>query len=424
MFIHKVIRNDTVYKLANRYNVPEEKIIDINQLKDASKLTIGQTLIIPAEYITYVIKNGENLYRIARRYNISVSQILAVNPDIKNPGRIYPGQKIIVPKNNEVLKNIYVNGYAFPSINMNTLKMSLSYLSFLSVFSYEVRENGLLVPINDENIIRMARAENTLPFMVITNIGESGGFNSELVSLILNSEEVQDTLLGNIEYLLKSKGYSGINIDFEYIYPSDKENYNNFLRKVVERFKPQGYTISTALAPKISDNQQGLLYEAHDYAFHGTLADFVVLMTYEWGYSRGEPQAVAPINRVEQVLKYAVTRIPPLKILMGMPNYGYDWTLPYRQGTVARSLSNIAAVNLAIDVGAEIKYDSKAQAPYFNYYDKNGKLHIVWFDDARSIEARLRLVNKYDLGGVSFWTITNYFRTNFEVLSSLYGIKK
>jgi Predicted glycosyl hydrolase len=134
--------------------------------------------------------------------------------------------------------------------------------------------------------------------------------------------------------------------------------------------------------------------------------------------------AVAPINQVEKVLDYTVTAIPSEKILMGMPNYGYDWTLPFEEGSAAKSLNNNAAVNLARRVGARIKYDQDSQAPYFNYYDSDGKRHEVWFDDARSIRARLGLVDEYNLGGVSYWTINSYFPQNWTVLSSMYNIRK
>ena len=147
-------------------------------------------------------------------------------------------------------------------------------------------------------------------------------------------------------------------------------------------------------------------------------------MTYEWGYTYGPPMAVAPINEVERVLKYAVSVIPSRKILMGMPNYGYDWTLPYRRGSRANAISNLQAVNLAINNGATIQYDEKAQAPFFYYTGENGARHVVWFDDARSLTARLKLIEKYNLGGVSYWTINRLFRTNWYTLRALYDVNR
>ena len=147
-------------------------------------------------------------------------------------------------------------------------------------------------------------------------------------------------------------------------------------------------------------------------------------MTYEWGYTFGPPMAVSPLPQVRQVLDYAVTAIPPHKILMGMPNYGYDWTLPYTKGRPARSLSFAQAEKLAADTGATIQYDSQAEAPHFNYTDDAGADHVVWFDNRQSIAARLALVKEYNLGGISFWTINRISLPGYEELAQMYNIRK
>jgi spore germination protein len=191
------------------------------------------------------------------------------------------------------------------------------------------------------------------------------------------------------------------------------------------RANPLGYIVSAALAPKTSADQPGLLYGGHDYAGIGAVADLVMLMTYEWGYTYGPPMAVAPIDGVRRVLDYAVTEIPRSKILLGIPNYGYDWTLPYVRGeTVAENLSIPEATARAQRVGAEIQFDETAQAPFYEYTDEQGRQHIVWFEDARSMRAKLELVNEYDLAGVGFWTIMDPWPSGQELLRSLFTVAK
>ena len=316
-----------------------------------------------------------------------------------------------------------VNGYAFPNISDEVLNNTLPNLTFLSIFSYQVKPDGTLTPINDTALIQKARAKGVAPMMVITNIGEDG-FSSDIAHEVLTDPQVQQTLLNNVVNTLKAKNYYGLDIDFEYVYPDDREAYNRFLEAVVARLRPLGYSVVSALAPKTSADQKGVLYEAHDYAVHGRLLDHVILMTYEWGYTYGPPMAVAPIDQVKRVLDFAVTVIPSEKILMGMPNYGYDWTLPYKQGTAARSLSFAQARELVEKEGATIQYDDTAQAPYFNYTDDAGAEHVVWFDNEASIRARLGLVDDYDLGGVSYWTINRYSPESFAVLNEMYNVNK
>lgn len=423
LVIHIVRQGDSIYSLSRRYGVSIQKIIADNSLENTERLMIGQAIVVDADSVDHTVASGESLYSIARRYDTTVFRILSANPSITDPSRIRAGQVITIPLSTEKLGTIDVNGYAFPNINTTTLENTLPHLTYLSIFSYQVRPDGSLAPIQDTPLIQAAWNQNVGPMMVITNIQEGASFNSDLAHTILANPDIQNTLLENIIRTLNAKQYYGLDIDFEYIFPNDKNNYNSFIKKVVDRLHPLGYTVTTALAPKTSEGQTGLLYEAHDYATHGTLVDHVILMTYEWGYTYGPPRAVAPVNLVENVLQYAVSVIPSKKILMGIPNYGYDWTLPFVQGSAARSLTNPGAVSLASRVGAQIMFDEEAQSPFFNYYE-NGKQHVVWFEDARSIQAKLRLVDQYNLGGVSYWTINSFFPQNWIVLNSMYNVRK
>jgi spore germination protein len=424
LIIYVVKSGESLYSISRLYNVSPNKVAEDNELENPSRLVVGQTLVILEGVRKHTVASGQTFYSIAVTYGLTISELAAVNPQVTNPSLIYPGQVLNIPSSTRKLGTIEVNGYAFPNISMEVLRKTLPNLTYLSIFSHEVKEDGTLTAINDTPLIEAARQAKVAPLLVITNLLPGGGFSSDLAHTILSSVQLQDTLLNNVLLTLRAKNYYGLDIDFEYIYPADRQLYNNFLRKAVEKLKPLGYSVTTALAPKISADQKGLLYEAHDYPVHGQLASHVILMTYEWGYTFGPPMAVAPLNAVRRVLDYAVTAIPRNKILMGIPNYGYDWTLPYKRGTRATTLSNVGAVDLAARFGGEIQYDEVSQAPFFNYYDNNAKQHVVWFEDARSIRAKLQLVNEFRLSGISYWTIGRYFPQNWLVLNSLYNIKK
>ena len=129
----------------------------------------------------------------------------------------------------------------------------------------------------------------------------------------------------------------------------------------------------------------------------------------------------AGLSRLRRVVEYALTEIPPEKILLGIPNYGYDWTLPFVQGeSRATSISNQYAVTLAADNGVDISYDSQAQAPFFRYRDDMGREHEVWFEDARSIRAKLSLISRYNLRGAGYWNLMRPFPQNWLVLNSMF----
>lgn len=134
--------------------------------------------------------------------------------------------------------------------------------------------------------------------------------------------------------------------------------------------------------------------------------------------------AVAPLNKVRQVVEYALTRIPAEKINLGIPNYGYDWALPYEQGVSrARTIGNVEAVQIAIANGAAIRFDETAQSPFFTY-EAEGIAHEVWFEDVRSLEKKFALVSEFGLRGIGYWQVMQLFRANFLLLADRFYIQK
>ena len=135
--------------------------------------------------------------------------------------------------------------------------------------------------------------------------------------------------------------------------------------------------------------------------------------------------AVAPLNKQREVVEYAITEIPREKIKLGIPNYGYDWPLPYEKGvTEAQPVSNVEAGQIAVDNGAKIEFDEVAMSPYFRYYDSNGIEHEVWFEDVRSLQAKFDLIKEYSLQGAGYWQIMKLFRPNWILLEDNFYIKK
>ena len=375
----------------------------------------------------YEVRRGDTLYSIADRTGTDASNLAYIN-QLTYPNRLVPGQALLIPTPPEEApvprRSIVTNGYAYPNIGNVALTSALPYLTYLSIFSYQLNADGSLEPVDDTRLIRASYIASTAPLLCITNTKTSGGFSSENASSVLNNPTARTNLINNILSTLESKSYFGVNVDLEYLFPEDRAAYNSFISELSEALQPGGYILMTALAPKQSTDQAGLLYEAHDYAFHGQVADYVILMTYEWGYLYGPPMATAPVNQVRKVLDYAVTQIPPEKILLGMPLYAYDWTLPYKKGTAAEILSPNSALNRAVTTGSTILFDQDSQTPYYNYLDTNGSSHVVWFEDPRSQKAQLELISEYGLGGVSYWNLQYLYRPAWEVLSDMFTIQK
>ena len=378
MEIYVVQRGDTAWAIARRFDVPLERLIADNQLGEEAALTVGQALLI----------RGEERER-ERRPALSV-------------------------------------GYAYPFIQQEVLEETLTYLTDVFVFSWRFdREARLIGPDTPEGrMLETVRRCGGSPVLVLSSLDEEGRFDRELLSWFLNDREAQESILGQVEEAVLAGGYRGVDVDFEYARSEDREALGEFVGELRERMHRLGRPVSVALAPKTSDDQPGILYEGMDYRLLGEAADQALLMTYEWGYSRGQPMAVAPVNLVRRVAEYAVSRIPREKLILGIPNYGYDWPLPFVPGeTRAKTVGNVEAARLAAALGAEIFFDEIAQTPYF-YYREDGTKHVVWFEDARSIRAKLEVVRDFDLAGVGCWQILRLFRVNWLLLADAFAICK
>lgn len=418
MFIYTVQPGDNLSLLSRRFDVPVSRIAADNGLSSPNNLAVGQNLVIMSDIMRYRVEEGQTMYSIAREFEIPLNTLLEANPDV-NPIALQIGDEILIPQQRELsLRPAVINGYAYPTITDYALNCALPSLTFLSPFSYSISPRGEIFAPNDDAMIEKARNAGVMPLMTVTNIYE-GTFSTEVMSEILADTEARENMISNILAELAAKDYYGLNLDIEYISPDDRESYNAFLREISERLHSAGYILVTAVAPKYRPDQQGILYESHDYAVQGEAADYVVIMTYEWGYTYSSPMSVQPIEEVRKVLSYAVTEIPSEKILMGMPNYGYDWTLPYTRGEAASSIGFTAATELAVRYNSEILYDEKTQTPYF-YYTENGVRHVVWFDDPRSIQAKLGLVEEFDLAGVSYWTVNRCYVPNWLVVQGMF----
>lgn len=381
---------------------------------------------MPEGFEIYVVRPGDTIDAIANRFTVDVNRIIIDN-QLVFPYALAVGQALFVdlwirmPK-----RSLRVSGYAYPYISPWVLEQTLPYLSELPIFSYGFTKDGELIPpaLSEDWMISLSFEFGTAPILTLTPFDEKGNFSNFLISQLVNNPTAINNLIQNLLNTVKIKGYQGIDIDFEYILAEDREAFNNFVARVSDAMRNNGYHTSIALAPKTSNEQIGLLYEGKDYKALGELVEHALIMTYEWGYTYGPPMAVAPINQVRRVVEYAVTEIDPAKIDLGIPNYGYDWPLPYVRGeTVATTIGNVQAVQIAIAQGVPIQYDEVAQSPFFTYV-QDGIKHEVWFEDVRSIQKKFELINEYELGGCGYWQIMRWWRANWRLLQKYFYIKK
>lgn len=380
MEIVVVRQNDTVDEIARQHGGDVNSIIEINQLEAPYRLAVGQALLLPGDP---------------------------------------PGQGDIIRPSGQ--KPLFRSGYAYPFITSSVLEETLSWLWEIAIFSYGFTTSGDLIPpsLDDMWMVQEALRRGVMPTLTLTPLGSDGHFNNHLVSALVRNPSLQRRLVTGLASVMLEKGYEAVNIDFEYIMKEDRDAFTSFVAYATDALNILGYQVSVALAPKHSDDQPGLLYEGMDYGGLGAAANWVILMTYEWGYTYGPPMAVAPLNQVRRVVEYALTKIPAAKICLGVPNYGYDWPLPFVRGTTAaKTIGNIEATRTAVFYGVPILFDQTAQSPYFRYW-QYGTEHEVWFEDVRSWKEKFRLAEQYGLKGIAVWQVMKLFRAGWTLLDAM-----
>lgn len=424
MEIITVAQGDTVFSIASRYGLSVEKIISDNGLPPDGALVVGQALVLLFPQNTYSSDFYESVSSVANKEDTSTRKIFQNNYFLAGRNRLNPFEEIVIDYDSFPITSGILGGYAYSVIPDNLIRSVISYMTYLMPFTYGFTPEGELLSPDDTELIDIANTYGAKPLMHLSTLTESGVFSNELAhTLLINPDAIQN-IYQNILDNVTQKGYYGVDVDFEFLFVEDREAYVSFISGLTEIMNQNGFITVVALPPKTSDDQRGLLYEGIDYAGLGEAANYGFLMTYEWGYRFGEPQAVAPINAVRRVVEYALTRIPNNKLLLGISNYGYDWPLPYVMGqTEALSLSTVRALDLARNYGAEIVFDPVAQSPYFNYTDSSGRAHVVWFEDARSYEGKVNLIRQYRLAGGFIWDLLRENPQGFVTLNSLIDIE-
>jgi len=423
MQIYVVERGDSLGSIAGEFGIPLGLLAAENGLDPAGSLLPGQALLIAKARLVYAVQPGDSLYAIARKAGLSLRQLWRFNPWLEASSSIYPGQELVLAYEDSGRQPFFVNGYAYPYIPENILGQSIACLNTLSLFAYGFDEQGNLIPPAESNVVDWGRQRQCGSMLVLAPLDANGEFNNQRISAVLQDAEKRQRLLDQLLAEISRKGMVGVDLDFEYVKPEDAAAYVQFAAELQADLSRMGLRLTIALAPKTSADQPGLLYEGHDYQALGAVADAVTLMTYEWGYTYGPPMAVAPIQEVRRVAEYAITEIPREKILLGMGNYGYDWTLPYLQGRPARSIGNQQALEIAGQYGAEIQFDEESQTPYFFYRAPGGEEHVVWFEDVRSVSAKMALAADLGLAGLSYWTVMRPFIQNWLYLALQYEIQ-
>jgi spore germination protein len=300
-------------------------------------------------------------------------------------------------------------------------------LTYLSIFGYRIIENGEIEEIEDTKLIQTAKSYGVAPVMVLSTLSTGGIDNIEATYHLLNNEDLMDKLIDNLLIKLKKKGYYGVNVTYQLLNNATLSAFENFNTRAYTRLKNEGFAYFITISPNAVFTADRISFEKVDYTKILQEVDGAVVLNYSWGTFLGPPAPLASISKINEFLDYLIPQTIPGKLVIGMPLIAYDWELPYNIGlSKANSLTLDGAVNLAGYVGATIQFDDVSQTPYFTYNESVigiAREHIVWFIDARSIDAILKVILERGLNGSGIWNIMNYYPQIWLVINTQYEIE-
>ncbi|WP_395547713.1 MULTISPECIES: LysM peptidoglycan-binding domain-containing protein [unclassified Lacrimispora] len=426
MVIHVVQPGETIYSISEYYEIPVDRLILENGITNPENLAIGQTIVIVQPETLYTVQEGDTLESIAEQHGTTPMELLRNNPYLSDMEFIYAGETLVISYQTNRTRAIATMGYTFSYIDRSVLIKTLPFLTYLTIFNYRTTSEGEIISsADDTEIIQLAKAYGVAPMMFISTMTEEGIVSREVTYNIINNPTVQDRFINNALYILRSKGFYGINIYAENITNDNIDSIAEYLKRASSIFHSEGYKVLITITPATNVDIPGVNFEKLDYSKLSEFVDGIIFSSYDWARSYSYPSAIFPVNILRELMDYVVSIIPSEKIFLGVTALGYDWSLPYVPGaTEAIIISNDRAVQIAAENDIPIQFNEAAQSSYFYYMDVDGILHVVWFKDARSFDARAELVEEYNLQGLSIWTIMRFITQLWLIINTKYYIER
>ncbi len=288
----------------------------------------------------------------------------------------------------------------------------------VSPFWYNQEMDGALTTkggARDAQLINDLRANKILVIPTITNNYNAGN----KTGVMLANQTARERHLNEIINEATANNYDGIDLDYENVNPADKDGFTAFVKELAEKLHQRGKQIIVTSQAKRADGNNWPGVGAMDYSVLGQLVDEFRIMTYDFSRTNTAPGPIAPPDWILQATRYAKSRMPAEKVVIGLPFYGYDWCVSgncKNSGIVWRRAQEIIDKR-----GAKVEWDSGGQEPWFLYLDDDYNTNVVYFQNARSLEAKIETVTKENVKGIVIWRLGSEDPQIFDVIRDSLG---
>lgn len=253
---------------------------------------------------------------------------------------------------------------------------------------------GEVTSLASKDYVTKLKAINVDVWPLISDFNKDVDYNR-----LFMSTTTRGNLIKNIIYFIEEYNLDGINIDFEHIKSSYAEGYIEFLRELSIEMRSRKKVLSV-------DNYIPLEFNAfYNIKEQGIVSDYLCVMAYDEHYS-GSPKAgsVSSLSWVKNSIENTVRSAPMKKLIVGLPFYTRLWREAHTGKLTSRALSMDGGLNLVSSNKAKKEWDKEKGQYYAEWKDGKDRMRI-WLEEEKSLEAKLKLVEKDKVAGIAFWKL-------------------
>lgn len=416
MKIHTVERGESIRSVAELYGVPESRILFDNELDPHHRLYPGQTLIIGEPTCTDSVRGGDTLERIAKRNDTDVLTLLQNNPHLAAAG-LLPSQPLNIAYDRKENRCIPVHAYS-GTAEETILRKRLPLVSVLSVQNAALLQSGRVQLLEcAPRLAALAREYRTLPILCIEATDAYGRHDTGAAVQILSSPNLTERFIRSTLEAVKAGGFAGAELLIMPMPAGDGGRLTELLLALAGRFEECGLYLLAPWLPNLP--QTGSMVENRM-----DIADFVPIRNYLFDDGKSASPA-APLDRIEAALAADFVPKYAKKLLLGIPSFGIDYT----QAAAGYRKRAVPAEQICRTLAAppDVHFDETTQTPFAVYTEDAYHCpvgHKLCYEDARSLAAKLAVVEKNGLCGISICSLAYDTPVLWQLLNQTYKVAK
>jgi spore germination protein YaaH len=289
-----------------------------------------------------------------------------------------------------------------------SFKANAARISIIAPQSFAMDAQGFVSGEVPAEVLEIAAANRVAVMPLVVN----RGFNQPLMQTVLDSPEARARVIRYLLYFALRDGYLGFQFDYENIHYTYRDKFTVFFREAAREFHRHRLQLSAAIVGRKDDVRRGTNptgYDnwsgVYDYSKMAADADFISVMAYAEHGATADPGPVAGLPWVTGIADYSAQAIGAKKVSLGLPFYAMRWDAAdpgatrkwkgrsARYSEVATVLANTQSV-----------WDDRQRSPHLQF-ETDGRRTELWYEDARSLQAKMELAHAKGFAGISAWVL-------------------